>query len=82
MLRRSRSDLLSGSVASGPKCLLLLSFPLQCLYGCYVHSSIIPTFHRRCYWLLQVRAPSSPPPLRLSTRFLSPSDSAADRLEL
>ncbi|KAL1021015.1 hypothetical protein UPYG_G00007600 [Umbra pygmaea] len=25
----------------------------QCLYGCYVHSSIIPTFHRRCYWLLQ-----------------------------
>lgn len=26
----------------------------QCLYGCYVHSSIIPTFHRRCYWLLQV----------------------------
>lgn len=27
----------------------------QCLYGCYVHSSIVPTFHRRCYWLLQVR---------------------------
>ncbi|KAM5247907.1 calmodulin-binding transcription activator 1 isoform 4-T4 [Ctenodactylus gundi] len=26
---------------------------LRCLYGCYVHSSIIPTFHRRCYWLLQ-----------------------------
>ncbi|XP_008854151.1 calmodulin-binding transcription activator 2 isoform X4 [Nannospalax galili] len=25
----------------------------QCLYGCYVHSSIVPTFHRRCYWLLQ-----------------------------
>ncbi|ELW68691.1 Calmodulin-binding transcription activator 1 [Tupaia chinensis] len=25
----------------------------MCLYGCYVHSSIIPTFHRRCYWLLQ-----------------------------
>ncbi|KAM7411477.1 hypothetical protein PAMA_021458 [Pampus argenteus] len=25
----------------------------ECLYGCYVHSSIIPTFHRRCYWLLQ-----------------------------
>ncbi|KAG5282230.1 hypothetical protein AALO_G00053710 [Alosa alosa] len=25
----------------------------KCLYGCYVHSSIIPTFHRRCYWLLQ-----------------------------
>ncbi|XP_055747744.1 calmodulin-binding transcription activator 1-like isoform X9 [Salvelinus fontinalis] len=30
-----------------------LFLPLQCLYGCYVHSSIIPTFHRRCYWLLQ-----------------------------
>nr|XP_033702881.1 calmodulin-binding transcription activator 2 isoform X5 [Tursiops truncatus] len=27
----------------------------QCLYGCYVHSSIVPTFHRRCYWLLQQR---------------------------
>ncbi|KAI2649645.1 Calmodulin-binding transcription activator 1 [Labeo rohita] len=27
--------------------------PQPCLYGCYVHSSIIPTFHRRCYWLLQ-----------------------------
>ncbi|MBN3317197.1 CMTA1 protein, partial [Atractosteus spatula] len=27
--------------------------PRECLYGCYVHSSIIPTFHRRCYWLLQ-----------------------------
>ncbi|XP_027866252.1 calmodulin-binding transcription activator 2 isoform X3 [Xiphophorus couchianus] len=26
---------------------------LECLYGCYVHSSIVPTFHRRCYWLLQ-----------------------------
>ncbi|KAK9392146.1 calmodulin-binding transcription activator 1 [Crotalus adamanteus] len=26
---------------------------VKCLYGCYVHSSIIPTFHRRCYWLLQ-----------------------------
>ncbi|XP_053431440.1 calmodulin-binding transcription activator 1 isoform X6 [Nycticebus coucang] len=26
---------------------------VECLYGCYVHSSIIPTFHRRCYWLLQ-----------------------------
>ncbi|KAG7233217.1 hypothetical protein INR49_007377 [Caranx melampygus] len=26
---------------------------LKCLYGCYVHSSIVPTFHRRCYWLLQ-----------------------------
>lgn len=39
---------------------------LQCLYGCYVHSSIIPTFHRRCYWLLQVRTPSS---LHFSTNF-------------
>lgn len=28
---------------------------MECLYGCYVHSSIVPTFHRRCYWLLQVR---------------------------
>uniref|UniRef100_A0A8C1XIU3 Calmodulin-binding transcription activator 1 n=1 Tax=Cyprinus carpio TaxID=7962 RepID=A0A8C1XIU3_CYPCA len=27
---------------------------VECLYGCYVHSSIIPTFHRRCYWLLQM----------------------------
>uniref|UniRef100_A0A8C9WG28 Calmodulin binding transcription activator 2 n=1 Tax=Scleropages formosus TaxID=113540 RepID=A0A8C9WG28_SCLFO len=26
---------------------------VSCLYGCYVHSSIVPTFHRRCYWLLQ-----------------------------
>nr|XP_045014442.1 calmodulin-binding transcription activator 2 isoform X2 [Jaculus jaculus] len=26
---------------------------MECLYGCYVHSSIVPTFHRRCYWLLQ-----------------------------
>ncbi|XP_078524487.1 calmodulin-binding transcription activator 2 isoform X4 [Lissotriton helveticus] len=26
---------------------------IECLYGCYVHSSIVPTFHRRCYWLLQ-----------------------------
>ncbi|XP_056299114.1 calmodulin-binding transcription activator 2 isoform X5 [Pseudoliparis swirei] len=25
----------------------------ECLYGCYVHSSILHTFHRRCYWLLQ-----------------------------
>lgn len=32
-----------------------LSFSfLQCIYGCYVHSAILPTFHRRCYWLLQV----------------------------
>lgn len=27
---------------------------IQCIYGCYVHSAILPTFHRRCYWLLQV----------------------------
>ncbi|XP_048883271.1 calmodulin-binding transcription activator 2 isoform X2 [Brienomyrus brachyistius] len=26
---------------------------IECLYGCYVHSSVVPTFHRRCYWLLQ-----------------------------
>ncbi|ESN92454.1 hypothetical protein HELRODRAFT_145714, partial [Helobdella robusta] len=26
------------------------------IYGCYVHSAILPTFHRRCYWLLQVSA--------------------------
>ncbi|RWS29549.1 calmodulin-binding transcription activator-like protein [Leptotrombidium deliense] len=25
----------------------------ECIYGCYVHSAILPTFHRRCYWLLQ-----------------------------
>jgi hypothetical protein len=29
----------------------------ECIYGCYVHSAILPTFHRRCYWLLQVRCP-------------------------
>lgn len=22
------------------------------IYGCYVHSAILPTFHRRSYWLL------------------------------
>ncbi len=27
---------------------------VECIYGCYVHSAILPTFHRRCYWLLQV----------------------------
>ena len=26
----------------------------ECIYGCYVHSAVLPTFHRRCYWLLQV----------------------------
>lgn len=25
---------------------------VECIYGCYSHSSIIPTFHRRCYWLI------------------------------
>ena len=30
-----------------------LSF-FQCLYAYYAHSALIPTFHRRCYWLLQV----------------------------
>ena len=24
----------------------------ECINGCYVHSAIIPTFHRRSYWLL------------------------------
>lgn len=28
---------------------------IECIYGCYVHSAILPTFHRRCYWLLQVK---------------------------
>ncbi|XP_029113019.1 LOW QUALITY PROTEIN: calmodulin-binding transcription activator 2-like [Scleropages formosus] len=27
---------------------------VECLYSCYVHSAIVPTFHRRCYWLLQL----------------------------
>lgn len=31
-------------------------FVFQCIYGCYVHSAILPTFHRRCYWLLQVKS--------------------------
>ncbi|ELT99887.1 hypothetical protein CAPTEDRAFT_124203 [Capitella teleta] len=26
---------------------------VECIYGCYAHSAILPTFHRRCYWLLQ-----------------------------
>lgn len=26
---------------------------IECIYGCYVHSAILPSFHRRCYWLLQ-----------------------------
>ncbi|GFY40286.1 calmodulin-binding transcription activator 2 [Trichonephila inaurata madagascariensis] len=28
----------------------------ECIYGCYVHSAILPTFHRRCYWLLQAKS--------------------------
>ncbi|KAK1801837.1 hypothetical protein P4O66_022478 [Electrophorus voltai] len=42
---------------------MIYSLSQLCLYGCYVHSSIIPTFHRRCYWLLQEasQASSSPP---------------------
>uniref|UniRef100_A0A6G1SK82 Calmodulin-binding transcription activator 1 n=1 Tax=Aceria tosichella TaxID=561515 RepID=A0A6G1SK82_9ACAR len=26
---------------------------IECIYGCYVHSALLPTFHRRCYWLLE-----------------------------
>ncbi|XP_072041017.1 calmodulin-binding transcription activator 2-like isoform X2 [Amphiura filiformis] len=26
---------------------------VECLYAYYAHSALIPTFHRRCYWLLQ-----------------------------
>ncbi|KAK3604481.1 hypothetical protein CHS0354_019074 [Potamilus streckersoni] len=26
---------------------------VECIYGSYVHSAILNTFHRRCYWLLQ-----------------------------
>jgi hypothetical protein len=26
---------------------------IQCIYGCYAHSSQSPSFHRRCYWLLK-----------------------------
>ncbi|XP_076365430.1 calmodulin-binding transcription activator 1-like [Tachypleus tridentatus] len=26
---------------------------VECIYGCYVHSAVLPTFHRRCYWLLE-----------------------------
>ena len=25
---------------------------VELIYGCYVHSAILCTFHRRCYWLL------------------------------
>ena len=37
-------------------CICVIIFLIfQCIYGCYVHSAILPTFHRRCYWLLQVK---------------------------
>ena len=26
----------------------------QCLSVLYTHSALVPTFHRRCYWMLQV----------------------------
>jgi hypothetical protein len=26
---------------------------MDCIYGCYSHSSIMSTFHRRCYWLVE-----------------------------
>ncbi len=50
-------SLLIWCLCVGSQCLTdgVLCVLFQCLYGCYVHSSIIPTFHRRCYWLLQVR---------------------------
>ncbi len=37
----------------GNKIFKTFFFVSQCIYGCYVHSAILPTFHRRCYWLLQ-----------------------------
>ena len=44
---------------------------VECIYGCYVHSAILQTFHRRCYWLLQVSvsmaATSTQPYYRHST---------------
>ncbi|CAL8367332.1 unnamed protein product [Lota lota] len=43
-------ELVAGDQGSHSPCAQL---NCTCLYGCYVHSSIIPTFHRRCYWLLQ-----------------------------
>ena len=50
---------------------LLLATAGQCIYGCYVHSAILQTFHRRCYWLLQVSvymaATSTQPYYRHST---------------
>ena len=29
-------------------------FTSQCLSVLYTHSALVPTFHRRCYWMLQV----------------------------
>lgn len=26
---------------------------LECIYCSYVHSALVPTFHRRCYWLFE-----------------------------
>ena len=26
---------------------------IECIYCSYVHSALVPTFHRRCYWLLE-----------------------------
>ena len=51
--RRGKNSLLLQP--GGRRRRILIVFPLfQCIYGCYVHSAILPTFHRRCYWLLQV----------------------------
>ena len=49
---------------------------VECIYGCYVHSAILPTFHRRCYWLLQVRYL----PFTGSTRPSIKTDNAATKL--
>ena len=31
---------------------------IACITALYVHSDILPTFHRRCYWFIQVRISS------------------------
>ena len=60
---------LSSSFAALPR---FISF--QCIYGCYVHSAILPTFHRRCYWLLQVRtAVAGAGAKRLSSGIICPA---------
>jgi hypothetical protein len=33
---------------------------IELLYGSYAHSALVPTFHRRAYWLLQVRVHCTP----------------------